>query len=274
MTTPAPPAPMVEEEPAPRPGPWRNGLGTASLVLGLVGIACGLTLLLGALGAVCGVVGLVLGILARKRVSRRRATNGGTAAAGIATSALAVVAGSLAVVLLVKTGDHLAARPDRFERAPDSDPLPSVTLDLEELDRKREPATAPVGTPLEPVGFGTDEITVTVTGVRRDVPAENGYVQPKRGEFLAADVEVKAIRVAETVDVHPLKFKVVYADGEVAQATFYSGQAGKRLTVTRLNTGQHVSGTLVFDVDPARVAGAKIQFADPTGQPAAYWTIG
>src|SRR3954449_8952270 len=60
-------------------GPPRNGLGTAALVLGIVAIPGILTVVLGIL---LGLLALIFGIIGRKRVARREATNGGAAMAG------------------------------------------------------------------------------------------------------------------------------------------------------------------------------------------------
>jgi hypothetical protein len=87
---------------APAPGsgypgyapPPKNGLGTAALVLGIVGLVLFWTVVL---GFVLGVLALVFGIIGRKRANRREATNGGMALAGAILGGLAV-AGTVAII--------------------------------------------------------------------------------------------------------------------------------------------------------------------------------
>lgn len=67
----------------------QNGMGTAALVLGLVGLVC--SVLFFPLGLVLAVTGLVLGIVGLKRVKRGLATNRGAAMAGIVLSVVSLV---------------------------------------------------------------------------------------------------------------------------------------------------------------------------------------
>ncbi len=69
-------------------GPARNGLGTAALVLGIVSLVAWLLPLV---GLPVAVVGIVLGFLARGRVARGEATNGGAARWGLVLSVIGLV---------------------------------------------------------------------------------------------------------------------------------------------------------------------------------------
>jgi hypothetical protein len=73
----------------PPAGP-RNGLGIASLVLAIVAL---LSVWSVVGGVILGAVGAVLGVVARRRVTRGQADNGGVAIAGIVLGILAVVVG-------------------------------------------------------------------------------------------------------------------------------------------------------------------------------------
>ncbi|MFE2600626.1 DUF4190 domain-containing protein [Streptomyces sp. NPDC059396] len=72
----------------------RNGLGVASLVLGIIGALSGVIPFLFWLAGVLGLIGLILGLAGRGRARRGEATNKGVATSG-------VVLGSLALVLAV-----------------------------------------------------------------------------------------------------------------------------------------------------------------------------
>lgn len=66
----------------------RNGLGVAALVLGLLAVLSSITVVG---GIVLGIAAIVLGVLARARVKRREADNGGVALAGLLLGILGIV---------------------------------------------------------------------------------------------------------------------------------------------------------------------------------------
>ncbi|MFD8572235.1 DUF4190 domain-containing protein [Streptomyces sp. NPDC059639] len=72
----------------------RNGLGTAALILGIIGALSGVIPLLFWLAGVLGVIALILGLTGRARAKRGEATNKGVALAG---AILGLVAMGLAV---------------------------------------------------------------------------------------------------------------------------------------------------------------------------------
>jgi hypothetical protein len=85
---------MSDVHPAPERPSWptataapRNGIGTAALVLGIIGLALAVVVV----GGLLRLVAVVLGIVALARVRRGEATNRGVAIAGIVTGGLAIV---------------------------------------------------------------------------------------------------------------------------------------------------------------------------------------
>ena len=103
-TTP-PPAPQPAQQPAQQPA-WgqqpygtapaapSNGMGTAALVVGILAVLSVITVIG---GVVLGVVAVILGVMARGRVKRGEASNGGAALAGIVLGAAAALL-SIAIV--------------------------------------------------------------------------------------------------------------------------------------------------------------------------------
>ncbi|NEB73971.1 DUF4352 domain-containing protein [Streptomyces sp. SID14478] len=61
----------------------RNGLGTAALILGVIGVLSGLLPILFWLAGTLGVIALILGLTGRGRAKRGEATNKGVALAGV-----------------------------------------------------------------------------------------------------------------------------------------------------------------------------------------------
>lgn len=89
----APGAPYGSPYGEPRPVS-RNGMGTAALVLGLLGLLLGVLLIGGLLGALA----VVFGAIGLSRARHGRASNGWAALTGIITGALGML---IAVVLVV-----------------------------------------------------------------------------------------------------------------------------------------------------------------------------
>jgi hypothetical protein len=85
-----PPPPQPYAGYPPPPAAPRNGFGIAALILGVLGLLFSWTI---AGGIILGVVAVIIGFLARGRVKRREATNGGLAVSGIVLGALAIVLG-------------------------------------------------------------------------------------------------------------------------------------------------------------------------------------
>ncbi|MGB9227671.1 DUF4190 domain-containing protein [Mycobacterium sp.] len=92
-----PPAPQPYSSFPLAPGAPRNGLGVASLVVGIVALLVSWTIFG---GVALGVVAVILGAFARGRFRRGQATNGGVAIAGIVLGTVAAVAPIIFLVVL------------------------------------------------------------------------------------------------------------------------------------------------------------------------------
>jgi hypothetical protein len=84
---PPPPQPYAGYAP-PSIGP-KNGLGIAALVVAIIGLVFCWTVVG---GVILGFIAIILGFVARGRVKRGQATNGGVAIAGIVLGFLAIIA--------------------------------------------------------------------------------------------------------------------------------------------------------------------------------------
>ena len=74
-----------------------NGMGIASLVLGILSILGGLFII----GGLLGILAVVFGFIGRGKAKRGEATNGGMAVAGIITGFVGILLTLLVVVLAV-----------------------------------------------------------------------------------------------------------------------------------------------------------------------------
>jgi len=104
-----PPPPQNQPPGYPPPGgppaygrPPKNGMGTAALVLGILGFLAAITLIFFFFGIIFGIVAIVLGLIGRGRAKRGEATNKGAATAGLITGILALILG-IAVPVIVAT---------------------------------------------------------------------------------------------------------------------------------------------------------------------------
>ncbi|MGE2834583.1 DUF4190 domain-containing protein [Mycobacterium sp. SMC-4] len=100
-----PPPPMpYGGYPPPMPMAPKNGLGIAALVLAIVGLVLCWTVVGGVILGVCAVL---IGFLARGRVKRGEATNGGVAVAGIALGIVSVVAALVFIPIYIGLFDQV-----------------------------------------------------------------------------------------------------------------------------------------------------------------------
>jgi len=100
------------------PSPPRNGLGGASLLLAVGGLAFGLVPLAGPVAAACGAAGLVLGALGLRRVCRAAATDRAMCLVGTGSSGLALLLGLWGVALTFGPADATSAPPPTEEAVP------------------------------------------------------------------------------------------------------------------------------------------------------------
>ncbi|MFJ8810181.1 DUF4190 domain-containing protein [Streptomyces sp. NPDC102490] len=89
--------------------PPQNGLGTASMVLGI--LACALFCLYGVVSLVLGILAVVFGIKGRRRAESGLATNHGQAQAGFVMGIIGIVLG-VAVIVLIAIGITAAINED------------------------------------------------------------------------------------------------------------------------------------------------------------------
>ncbi len=95
------PPPLYGGYPPIPPVAPKDGLGTAALVIAIVGLLSCWTVVG---GFVLGITAIVLGVLGRGRVKRGEATNGGVAVGGIVLGALSIVAGLAFIAIYATLG--------------------------------------------------------------------------------------------------------------------------------------------------------------------------
>lgn len=96
---PAPP-PMPYAGQAPTPVAPRNGLGIAALVVAIIGLVTCWTVVG---GVILGIAAVVMGFVARGRVKRGEADNGGVALAGVVLGFLSILAALVFIPIYLYT---------------------------------------------------------------------------------------------------------------------------------------------------------------------------
>ncbi|NEB17218.1 DUF4190 domain-containing protein, partial [Streptomyces coelicoflavus] len=108
----------------------QNGMGTASMVLGI--LACALFCMYGVVSLVLGVLAIVFGVKGRRKAELGLASNHGQAQAGFVMGIIGVVLG-IAVIVLIAVGITAAINDDSYDDDPyygSSRPAPvSVTAE-------------------------------------------------------------------------------------------------------------------------------------------------
>ncbi|MFI2508445.1 DUF4190 domain-containing protein [Streptomyces sp. NPDC018972] len=95
-----PPAPYPQTPGYAMPMQPSNGMGTAGLVLGIIGLVCSLTFFLWIFGVILGILAIVFGAVGRGKANRGEATNKGSATAGLICGIVATVILPLLGILL------------------------------------------------------------------------------------------------------------------------------------------------------------------------------
>ncbi|MFJ8862119.1 DUF4352 domain-containing protein [Streptomyces sp. NPDC102451] len=104
-----PQQPQQPYAPAQAPGtsPARNGLGTAALVLGIIGTVSGLIPFFFWLAGILGLIALILGLAGRGRAKRGEATNKGVTTFGAVLGLVALILSVVGAVLTFKAVDDV-----------------------------------------------------------------------------------------------------------------------------------------------------------------------
>ncbi|WP_175411247.1 DUF4190 domain-containing protein [Streptomyces sp. TRM64462] len=92
-TPPPPPVgyPAVPPQPSPYGAQPANGMGTAGLVCGIIGIVLNVTIAFWFVGLILGILAIIFGAVGKGKVKRGEATNKGAANAGLVMGIIATV---------------------------------------------------------------------------------------------------------------------------------------------------------------------------------------
>jgi hypothetical protein len=93
--------------------PYRNGMGTAALVVGVVALVLAVLLIFFPIAFVLGVLAIIFGVVGMRRVTRGEANNRGYAVAGLTCGVIAVV---FSIYLGVRLSTFVVDNADNFRQ--------------------------------------------------------------------------------------------------------------------------------------------------------------
>lgn len=240
-----------------------NGLGTAALIVGILAAVICAVPVLGLLGAPLALIGLGLSIPGLMRANAGRATNRGSAIAGLVLSILALLACLLWVVVGVVA-------------ASDSSPQTGTTNSSAEdvTAAKDQPAGADVSSSDKTVAVGKAVViddfggrgraSVTVTDVKSSVTSTNEFVTPDAGnKHVAARVTIKNVGKETYENVSWFGAKVYTAQGQAYDADPLGEAALDEALPMKidLKPGGTVAGWILFEI-PAKGEVSSVVFDD------------
>ncbi|MFF8385149.1 DUF4190 domain-containing protein [Streptomyces kanasensis] len=235
--------------PAPAPAsPARNGLGTAALVLGIIGTVSGFIPFFFWLAGILGLIALVLGLSGRGRAKRGEATNKGVTTAGAVLGLVALVLSAVGAFLTFKAVDEAVTKLDKEL----SSTAPKETAGGGAKGDAAGASATPVPEVLgadETVVYDDDlQITVSAAAVYTPTEAADGHTEGNTAYRVTVVVE-NAGKEKYDADTAFLEARAG-KDGVTAGQVHDEGLDGISGTVA---PGKKVTGTYAFDVP----AGAK-----------------
>ncbi|MER8045331.1 DUF4190 domain-containing protein [Streptomyces sp. NPDC094032] len=256
---------------SPAPVALRNGLGTAALILGIIGTLSGLIPLFFWLAGILGLIALILGLVGKGRVKRGEANNKGVALTGAILGLAALI---LSVVGAVITFTAVSDAVDEIDKAiKDSAPKdPASKAPAGKGDAAGKGGAASKDKPLAAgdTVIYDDELKVTVTEAKAYKPSE----------FAAGHTEGnKAYQVTVTIENGTKKkFDTTLAtlqaragkDGATAEQIFDekvgSGFSGSVLP------GKKATATFAFDA-PAAAKDLTVEVGPGLDYNASQWDL-
>lgn len=151
------------------PQVMRNGLGTAALILGIIGTLSGLIPLFFWLAGILGLIALILGLVARGRVKRREANNKGVALTGAILGLASLVLSVVGLVITVTAVSDAVEEIDKAvkDSAP-KDPSASPKAPAGDAGKKDKGAGLADGD----TSVYDDDVKVTVSDPKAYTPGE------------------------------------------------------------------------------------------------------
>ncbi|MFP1629087.1 DUF4352 domain-containing protein [Streptomyces sp. 5K101] len=245
--------------------PVRNGLGTAALVLGIIGTVTGFVPLLFWLGGLLGLLALVLGLIGRGRAKRGEAGNKGAATAGAILGLIAMIVGVVIGIATVKAVDDAVDDLNKVtENTAPKDPSKN-----KDKNGKGKNAKAEVLAAGDSIVYD-DDLTVTVSAPEPFTPGEFavGHTKGNKAHQVTITIENAGKKKFDSslVTVTARAGK----DGVSAEQIF-DDKAGEGFDSTIL-PGKKATATYAFDA-PADAKNLTVEIVPDVWYDATQWDL-
>lgn len=169
-----------------------------------------------------------------------------------------------------KTASASSTREPASPKPGASTPVPeSESVSPADADEPDGPTTVKIGRAIN-VDFLGSRAKVTVKSVKK-AKSDNMFDKPERGQYVAVDVDIFATK--GDCDLGPSNFRLIAKDGTVYQSEILVAGIQPQLdAMTTVRQGQRKTGKVVFDVDPGKVVGLKVELSDDFSDAQGYWT--
>lgn len=237
---------MYQQAPPPYYPPSRpkNGLGTTSLVMGILSIVFAWIPFVGLSAYAMSITGIITGVVGRGRVRSGVATNGGASVGGVVTSIIGLVSVVLATV--VYSSLMYAVATSEPNTVPTTLPSEASTT---------EPATSKASKPAEKTAKVGDTVVdgsfaYTVKKVRTGVRhvGDSTFGETAQGQFVIVNVTVRNVG-DEAVSFHTDDAYLFDDKGRR-----YDADTEANITIDydnwleEINPGNTMKGKIVFDI--------------------------
>ncbi|MEU4498202.1 DUF4190 domain-containing protein [Streptomyces sp. NPDC023998] len=161
---------------APAPQQLRGGLGTAALVLGIIGTICGLIPFFFWLAGILGLIALILGLVGRGRVKRGEAANKGVTTTGAILGLVALILSIVGAVITFKAVGDAVDEINKATSGTTASKAPAAAKsDKGKADTAEKPKSDDKADPAETLAAGDtsiydDDLQVTVSAPKDFTP--------------------------------------------------------------------------------------------------------
>lgn len=258
--------------PAPQPQtPIRNGLGTAALVLGIIGALSGLIPILFWLAGVLGVIALVLGLAGRGRVKRGEAVNKGVTTTGAVLGIVSLILSVVGAVITFKAVDDAVDEINKeLSNTATKDPAPGKSGAPAGEDAGKDPGKGKALAAGDTSVYD-DDVQVTVSAAKSVKPGEFAIGHTEGNKVYALTITVEnAGKEKFSADSLTVSARAG-ADGVTAEEIFDGDTYGKGFTGTVL-PGKKATVQYAFDA-PADAKTLTVEVAPGFDYDATQWEL-
>ncbi|MEU1225426.1 DUF4190 domain-containing protein [Streptomyces sp. NPDC005828] len=223
------------------PQVMRNGLGTAALILGIIGTISGFMPFLFWLAGILGVIALILGLVGKGRVKRGEASNKGAALTGAILGLVSLILSVVGIVIVVTAVSDAVDQIDKGikDSAPKDPTSKAPAGDAGKAGKK--------GQGLEDGDSSVydDDLTVTVSDPKPYSPDEYavGHTKGNKAYQVTVVIENKG---KEKFDTALVSLSATAGKNGVAAEEIYDNKVGKGFEGTVM-PGKKATITVAFD---------------------------